>query len=119
MDIIKNNAPDKYRKYFVEDKSKMFYTTILQLYESSPIDFEEIINLSKKFIINLSREFNLEYVIQTIMLRNPEMLKLKEFRIDKLNGNPIQVRIKKDISDEMKIEECIEITNLIFSLEEK
>jgi len=119
MDIIKNNAPDKYRKYFVEDKSKMFYTTILQLYESSPIDFEEIINLSKKFIINLSREFNLEYVIQTIMLRNPEMLKLKEFRIDKLNGNHIQVRIKKDISDEMKIEECIEITNLIFSLEEK
>jgi len=119
MDIIKNNAPDKYRKYFVEDKSKMFYTTILQLYESSPIDFEEIINLSKKFIINLSREFNLEYVIQTIMLRNPEMLKLKEFRIDKLNGNPIQVRIKKDISDEMKIEECIEITNFIFSLEEK
>jgi len=119
MDIIKNNAPDKYRKYFVEDKSKMFYTTILQLYESSPIDFEEIINLSKKFIINLSREFNLEYVIQTIMLRNPEMLKLKEFRIDKLNGNHIQVRIKKDISDEMKIEECIEITNFIFSLEEK
>lgn len=100
---------------FTEDR--LFFTTILKLYDIGKIDIGAWRKRRDKVVMNLSEEFNLEYCLHELYSKHDYMDKINTLELVKKGDEAIEVEISRDIRDGLSVLEKIEISNFVIKVE--
>lgn len=100
---------------FVEER--LFFTTILKLYDIGTINIGEWRKRKDKVVMNLSEEFNLEYCLHQLFSKKEYMEKIETMEMIKMDGEAIEVEISRELQDGLSVIEKIEISNFVIKVE--
>ncbi len=98
----------------VEDR--LFFTTLLKLYDIGVIDIAKWRESGDKAIMNLSEEFNLEYCLYQLLTKHDFMENIAKIELIKTD-DVIEVEIQRNINEGLNIIEKIEISNFMIKVE--
>lgn len=100
---------------FMEDR--LFFTTLLKLYDIGMIDIEEWLKGENRMVMNLSEEFNLEHCLYQILEQKDYLKQMKRVEVLNPGNDLIEVEVSRSLNDQFQILEKIEISNFIIKVE--
>jgi hypothetical protein len=98
-------------------QDRLFFTTILKLYDIGFIDIGEWRNRGEKVVMNLSEEFNLEYCLYQLVQQREYMRQLNKVVLLKDTDERIEVEVNRSIQEGLNVVEKIEISNFMIKVE--
>ena len=98
-------------------EDRLFFTTLLKLYDIGVIDIERWQSSGTRVVMNLSEEFNLEYCLYQLKENKEYFSNISRFYVFKEDENLIEVEINRNVKDDISIIEKIEISKFMMKVE--